>query len=111
MNEACKLQEKYLSNFEIEGDLFYHSEPEELKDIDLLISNYAYSELGENLQDLYYNNVVRNSKKVYMILNKGQVSREVLLKRAEKDFTVTVDKVLDFWPPNGYLYFTTMVKK
>ena len=111
MNEACKLQEKYLSNFEIEGNLFYHSEPEELNDIDLLISNYAYSELGENLQDLYYNNVVRNSKKVYMILNKGQVSRDVLLKRAEEDFTVTVDKVLDFWPPNGYLYFTTMVKK
>jgi len=111
MNEACKLQEKYLSNFEIEGNLFYHSEPEELNDIDLLISNYAYSELGENLQDLYYNNVVINSNKVYMILNKGQVSREVLLKRAEKDFTVTVDKVLDFWPPNGYLYFTTMVRK
>ena len=46
-----------------------------------------------------------------MILNKGQVSRDVLLKIAEEDFTVTVDKVLDFWPPNGYLYFTTMVKK
>ena len=89
----------------------HHSEPEELEDIDLLISNYAYSELGEKLQDLYYNNVVKNSKKVYMILNKGQVSREVLLRRAEEHFNVTVEKVLDFWPPNGYLYYTTMVRK
>jgi len=100
MEAASKLQEKYLSYFEIDG-----------KDIDLLISNYAYSELSENLQDLYYNNVIKNSKKVYMILNKGQVSREVLLKRADEHFDVTVEKVLDFWPPNGYLYFTTMVRK
>ena len=111
MKEASKLQEKYLSYFDIEGDIIHHSEPEILEDIDLLISNYAYSELGENLQDLYYNNVIRNSKKVYMILNRGQVSRNVLLKRAEEHFNVTVEKVLDFWPPNGYLYYTTMIRK
>ena len=62
-------------------------------------------------QDLYYNNVIKNSKKVYMILNKGQVSREVLLNRAKEHFDVTVEKVLDFWPPNGHLYYTTMVRK
>ena len=111
MKEASKLQEKYLSYFDIEGDIMYHSEPEKLEDIDLLISNYAYSELGENLQDLYYNNVIRNSKKVYMILNRGQVSRNVFLKRAEEHFDVSVEKVLDFWPPNGYLYYTTMIRK
>ena len=111
MKEASKLQEKYLSYFDIEGSVIHHSEPEALEDIDLLISNYAYSELGENLQDLYYNNVIKNSKKVYMILNRGQVSRDVLLKRAEEHFDVTVEKVLDFWPPNGYLYYTTMIRK
>ena len=111
MEPASKLQEKYLSNFDIAGKVIQHSEPEELEDIDLLISNYAYSELGENLQDLYYNNVIKNSKKVYMILNKGQVSREVLLNRAKEHFVVTVEKVLDFWPPNGHLYYTTMVRK
>ena len=111
MEAASKLQKKYLSCFDIDGKVIHHSEPDELKDIDLLISNYAYSELGENLQDLYYNNIIKNSKKVYMILNKGQVSRDVLLKRAEEHFDVTVEKVLDFWPPNGYLYFTTMVRK
>ena len=46
-----------------------------------------------------------------MILNKGQVDREVFLNKAEKDFNINVEKVLDFWPPNGHLYFTTMIKK
>jgi len=111
MPEASMLQNKYLSAFDIHEKVVFHSVPEPTEDLDLVISNYAYSELNEELQDLYYNNVIANSKKVYMILNKGQVSRQVLLNRAEKDFNVTVEKVLDFWPPNGYLYFTTMIKK
>ena len=106
---ASKLQQKYLKEFKIE--IIPHNVPEKLEDIDLVISNYAYSELNEELQDLYYNNVIKNAKKVYMILNRGQVSREVLLKRAKEDFHVTIEKVLDFWPPNGHLYYTTMVKK
>ena len=47
MEAASKLQEKYLSYFEIDGKVIHHSEPDELEDIDLLISNYAYSELRE----------------------------------------------------------------
>ena len=106
---ASKLQKKYLSKFKIKA--VHHTVPEEIKDVDLLISNYCYSELGEKLQDMYYNNVIKNAKKVYMILNRGQVSREVLLNRAKEDFEVHVEKVLDFWPPNGYLYYTTMIRK
>jgi hypothetical protein len=82
-----------------------------IEDVDLVISNYAYSELNLDLQNAYYENVIKNAKRVYMILNRGEVSREVLLERAREDFDVTVEKVLDFWPPNGYLYYTTMVKK
>lgn len=108
---ASKLQKKYLSNFDVGNKVFTHSTPEKIENVDLVISNYAYSELNLELQNAYYENVIVNSKRVYMILNKGQVSRQVLLERAEKDFTVSVEKVLDFWPPNGYLYFTTMVRK
>jgi hypothetical protein len=111
LEAASKLQEKYLSNFDVKDKAFFHSTPEKIEDVDLVISNYAYSELNLELQDLYYENVIKNAKRVYMILNRGEVSREVLLKRAEEDFEVTVEKVLDFWPPNGYLYYTTMVKK
>jgi hypothetical protein len=111
LEAASKLQEKYLSNFDVKDKAFFHSIPEKIEDVDLVISNYAYSELNLELQDLYYENVIKNAKRVYMILNRGEVSREVLLKRAEEDFEVSVEKVLDFWPPNGYLYYTTMVKK
>lgn len=108
---ASKLQEKYLSNFDVSEKVSFHSSIEPIEDIDLVISNYSYSELNIDLQDAYYENVIRNAKRVYMILNRGEVSRQVLLDRAKEDFEVNVEKVLDFWPPNGYLYYTTMVKK
>lgn len=108
---AAKLQKKYLSNFDIGDKVFIHHTPEKVEDVDLVISNYAYSELNSELQDLYYENVIKNSKKVYMILNRGQVSRQVFLERAKEHFEIVVEKVLDFWPPNGYLYYTTMTKK
>jgi hypothetical protein len=108
---ASKLQKKYLSNFDVSEKVSFHSSTEPIEDVDLVISNYAYSELNIDLQDAYYENVIRNAKRVYMILNRGEVSRQVLLDRAKEDFEVNVEKVLDFWPPNGYLYYTTMLKK
>jgi hypothetical protein len=45
-----------------------------------------------------------------MILNKGQVDREVFIEKAKNDFDVSINKVLDFWPPNGHLYYTVMEK-
>ena len=89
--ESCgKLQKKYLSNFNISGEVFFHSIPEKIENVDLVISNYAYSELSAEYQELYYDAVIQNSNKVYMILNKGQVDREVFLNKAEKDFTKQV---------------------
>ena len=111
LESSGKLQKKYLSNFDISEKVFFHSTVEKIENVDLVISNYAYSELSAEYQELYYDAVIKNSNKVYMILNKGQVDREVFLNKAEKDFNIEVEKVLDFWPPNGYLYFTTMVKK
>jgi len=111
IQQASRLQEKYLSNFDVGEKVSFHSSVDPIEDVDLVISNYAYSELSLDLQDAYYENVIKNAKRVYMILNRGEVSREVLLNRAKEDFEVTVEKVLDFWPPNGYLYYTIMVKK
>ena len=67
--------------------------------------------MNGDLQEQYYEKVIKNAKKVYMILNKGEVDREVFLERAKKDFKVRVEQVLDFWPPNGYLFYTTMTRK
>jgi hypothetical protein len=37
--------------------------------IDLVISNYAFSELDRTLQEIYFNNVIINSKRGYLIYN------------------------------------------
>ena len=108
---ACLLAKKYLSNFDVGARTKHFSNCESDGIFDLVISNYAYSELGENLQRVYYENVISQSKRAYMILNKGQVDREEFLSRASKDFDIRVEKVLDFWPPNGFLYYVTMVKR
>ena len=55
---AAKLQEKYLSKFDITGKIINHSTIEKLEDIDLVVSNYAYSELNEELQSSYYENII-----------------------------------------------------
>lgn len=108
---ACSLAKKYLSHFDVGPRVSHFSNCESDGNFDLVISNYAYSELGENLQSLYYDNVISKSRMSYMILNKGQVDREVFLKRAALDFDVSIEKVLDFWPPNGFLYYVTMTKR
>lgn len=41
----------------------------ENKGIDLVVSNYAFSELNRNLQEIYLENVVKHSKRGYMIYN------------------------------------------
>ena len=110
IDAASKLQQKYLSQFNMDN-IFFHTEIDEIKEVDLVVSNYAYSELNGDLQEQYYEKVIKNAKKVYMILNKGEVDREVFLERARKDFKVKVEQVLDFWPPNGYLFYTTMTRK
>jgi len=68
---ACKLSEKYLSHFPLRQKVKYNWNCENLGNFDLVINNYAYSELDSEIQEIYYNNVVKNSNLVYMILNKG----------------------------------------
>jgi hypothetical protein len=39
------------------------------EDFDLVISNYAYSELSRELQDLYYEKIIKRSKNGYFTYN------------------------------------------
>ena len=42
------------------------------KSWDLVISNYAFSELAIDLQKLYFNEIISNSDNGYMIMNTGR---------------------------------------
>jgi putative sugar O-methyltransferase len=70
--EAVKVQEKYISNFpELTKKCKFIScdELEEVKDIDLFISNYALSECDYDTQVNYYDKLINNSEFAYIIYN------------------------------------------
>lgn len=70
--EVNKLCEKYISNF---GGLSekvvqsFYDEVESVENIDLLISNYAFSECSFDLQKSYYDGVISNADKFYISYN------------------------------------------
>lgn len=68
---VVKLQEKYLKMFDISPKVKYVScnKLKQIKDIDLFISNYAFSECDLETQNLYYDKVIKNSKSVYITYN------------------------------------------
>ncbi len=70
--EAVKVQEKYINNFpELAKKCKFIScdDLEEVKDVDLFISNYALSECDYDTQINYYDKLVANSKFAYIIYN------------------------------------------
>jgi putative sugar O-methyltransferase len=72
LEEVNLLVEKYISKFSNISDkvkTFTLQELDEIDGIDLLISNYAFSELSLDIQDEYYEKVIKNSKYIYMIFN------------------------------------------
>jgi putative sugar O-methyltransferase len=70
--EAVEVQRKYLSCFpEVFAKCKFIScdDLEEIKDVDLFISNYALSECDYDTQVNYYDKLVSNSKFAYIIYN------------------------------------------
>lgn len=112
LQSVNKLQKSYIDNYQNIADKFsYESEPRKSLNSDLFISNYAFSELGEELQKLYYENLILKCKKAYLILNRGKVSREVFLNMAKDDFNIEIKKEYDLHRPNGEIYYTKLTKK
>ena len=70
--EVLGLAEKFLTNFEecrnniyyVDGNHIYNTEK-----YDLIISNYAFSELTREIQEMYFEKVIKNSERVYITWN------------------------------------------
>lgn len=70
LDEALLLTNKYLNKLNIDHKILKIENINNLnEDFDLVISNYAYSELSKELQDYYYNNIIDKSKNGYFTLN------------------------------------------
>lgn len=70
LDSVLLLAKKYLSHFDISTTLsFMRMEDLQKSDYDLFISNYAFSELRANIQDVYIEKIVKNAKHGYITFN------------------------------------------
>jgi hypothetical protein len=70
LDEASHLSNKYLNINGITPRIIKISDVANIdEDFDIVISNYAYSELDKNLQDLYYDRIIKRSKNGYLTYN------------------------------------------
>ena len=91
--EARKLTTIYLR--EIGSDLqpIFADLSSSPKDFDVLISNYAYSELPRGLQEEYLQTVLMRSKRGYMIMNSGRGN-----KTGRSDGKLSLEELLSCIP-------------
>ena len=67
---ALRLAQRYLDNFSIKSVLKFKTMNELEKDnYDLVISNYAFTELPRSIQEIYLNKVILNSTRGYITYN------------------------------------------
>ena len=96
--EVVKLQDRYLSNFpDLHKKCVFVSctETEEIKDVDLFISNYALSECDDETQAMYFDKLIANSKFAYLVYNVVNFREYKLanfIKKLEEIFKVTTSK-------------------
>ena len=98
--EAVAVQEKYLKNFpELYAKCKFIpcDKLEEVKDIDLFISNYALSECDFDTQITYYDKLVANSKFAYIIYNLVNFNDFYYNK-----FTGRMSEIFDFTTEKDY---------
>ena len=67
--EAAALQEKYLARLGVEGFHAVTSDSLDAAEYDLVISNYAFSELTRPVQRMYLERVLQHSKRGYITVN------------------------------------------
>ena len=69
------LVKKYLECFLLNSNyetFTYNTCPKNIKDIDLFVSNYAFSEFSIEVQKKYLSEIICKSKRGYMIMNSGR---------------------------------------
>ena len=113
LDESSELSNKYLKINGIKPRIIKISEMNKLdEDFDIVISNYAYSELDKNLQDLYYDKIIKRSKNGYLTYNfisnickiDSYTREEVFNKFAEKNIKI-LEEVPKTFEDNLIIYF------
>jgi hypothetical protein len=93
--EVQELTKRFLGKIGKSNKLSMHtlSPNNPQKNWDLVISNYAFSELPADLQKVYIENVLSNSKRGYLIMNSGMTNRS-----GRSDGKLTLEELKELLP-------------
>jgi hypothetical protein len=67
--EALSLSDKYLKTFGVTDVILRNADDQVEKHYDLCISNYAFTEIARNYQEIYAAKIIRHSSRGYMTCN------------------------------------------
>jgi len=74
LNGPLRLSEKYLNLHEIKNVLFKEmNDLDNASTYDFMVSNYAFSECNKEVQNIYYDKIIKNSTAGYMTSNKNDI--------------------------------------
>ena len=112
LHEVNHLSKKYLSKFfDLENKIIHFDcdkiKNNEVENIDLLISNYAFSECGREIQNVYYQNLIKNSKRFYMVYNnftKDNIGPDEFIEMASEDCEILIENEVRKHHTNKILY-------
>jgi len=113
--EVNALSKKYTDQFsKLNGKVSQLSfnELDKIENIDLVISNYAFSECSYSAQMKYYDDVVANSEYFYMVYNNitpGNMDSTKFLELASGKFHIDVEEEIRFNHKN-YIYYASKNK-
>ncbi len=83
---ALMLTQRYLDNYILNSVVDYKTMNElEIKSYDLVISNYAFTELPRSIQDVYLRKIILNTKKGYITYN--QINPDYFSSYNEKELS------------------------
>jgi putative sugar O-methyltransferase len=90
LDEALQLQDAYLNHFHVSHQLVQFDNMDHIEEIDLIISNYAFTECNREIQEQYLKKVISKASKGYMICNQtAQVNGIDALSKAELIFKLS----------------------
>lgn len=89
LKPVLNLSQKYLDNYPLNTMINFKTMNElpNNNNFDLIISNYAFSEISREFQEVYFNKILKNSKRGFMIMNQvakddfNSMKKEELLER------------------------------
>lgn len=91
--EALKMQESYLSKFNIKCDFLTIDEDFDINDDSIVVSNYAWCELNEEYRNIYMDKIISKCRHAYLTVYDINIEKD--FKNIKKNVTFSKDHFND----------------